>query len=122
MKITARASGNCTILELDGRLIMGSDTMELRHAVREAARNNPQRIILNLAKVTYADSCGIGELVSSYSHIKGLGGNLVLTDLPGRVRNLLVIAKLVPIFEICDSEQAAIADSQENVLPCGMCG
>lgn len=122
MKITTRASGNYTILEVDGRLIMGPDTMDLRHAVREAARINPQRIILNLAKVTYADSCGIGELVSSYSHIKGLGGNLVLTDLPGRVRNLLVIAKLAPIFEICDSEQAAIADSRQNKTLRQMCG
>ncbi len=113
MKITARASGNCTILDLYGQLVVGADTRELRDAVREAAGNHPQKIVLNLAKVTYVDSCGIGELVCSFSHVGKLGGKLVLMHLPKRVKTLLAIAKLAPIFEIFDSEQAAIADSQK---------
>ena len=122
MKITARESGKCKILELDGRLILGPDTTELRNAVHEAAINNPQKIILNLAQVTYADSCGIGELVRNYTQVRNLGGSLVLTNLPERVRKLLTIAKLAPIFEIFSNEEEAIADSQENVMLRQMCG
>ena len=51
MQITARTSGNYTILKLDGRLVLGGALMELRNAVRDAARKHPSRIILNLANV-----------------------------------------------------------------------
>ncbi len=122
MKITTRFSGNCAILELDGRLIYGPDAKELGNAVREVTKNNPRKVILNLSKVTYADSCGIGELVSAYMHVKSLGAKLALTSLPQRVRNLLHIAKLDPIFEIFDDEQAVFADSQEAILLQRMCG
>jgi anti-anti-sigma factor len=122
MDIIARTSGDCTILELSGRLIVGQDAKDLRNAVREAAKINPQKIILNLANVTYVDSCGIGELVGNYSHVRSLGGNLVLMDPPERVRRLLAIAQLTPIFEIVDGKQAAGVDSMEHVLLRRMCG
>jgi len=101
--------------------VLGTDTIELRDAVRDAARDNPHKIILNLAKVTYVDSCGIGELISNFTHVRSLGGRLALTDLPEKVRILLDIAKLLPIFEILDSEPAAAEDSQESALLPQMC-
>ncbi len=122
MRITTRTSGDCTILELEGRLIYGPDARELGTTVREVTRNSPRKVILNLRKVTYADSCGIGELVSVYIHVKNLGSKLALTDLPDRVNKLLFIAKLRPLFEIFDNEEAAIAGSQESILLRRMCG
>ena len=122
MQITTRASGNCTVLELAGRLVMGNDTNELRDAVREATRAKPQKVILNLSKVTYCDSCGIGELISDFTHVTSLGGRLVLTDLPERVRTLLAIARLEPLFEICVSEQEAVANSRQNSYLRQKCG
>ncbi len=122
MKITTRASGNCTILELDGKLVLGPETMELRNAVREAAKNNSRKIVLNLRKVTYIDSCGLGELVSSYSHVRSQGGNLVLLDPPDRIMSLLILTKLETVFEIFKDEQSAIADSKQNKTQRQMCG
>ena len=115
MQITVRIIGNCTILELNGRLVLGTDLIDLRNAVRDAARDNPSKIILNLARVTYVDSCGIGELISTLTHLKNSGGNLVLTDLPKRVRTLLDTAKLIPVFEVSDSEQAALTNLKQQV-------
>ncbi len=114
MQITTRTGCNCTVLELNGRLVLGEDQIELRNAVRDAAAQHSSKIILNLSKVTYADSCGIGELVSAFTHLKSLGGCLVLTDLPKRVRILLDRAKLTTVFEISDSEQAAMANSMQE--------
>ena len=110
MQITARTSGNCTVLELSGKLVLGKDQIELRNAVRNATEKNPSKIILNLAKVTYVDSCGIGELVNTYTHLKNLGANLALTDLPRKVRILLDIARLTPIFGISNGEPEANAN------------
>ena len=121
MQITARTNGDGTILELNGKLVFGGDLIELRDAVRDATGKQPNKIILNLANVTYVDSCGIGELVSTFKHIKNQGGRLVLMNLPERVKILLDAAKLTPIFELSDGKQAAIVDPGRQVLQRRLC-
>jgi anti-sigma B factor antagonist len=115
MQITARTTGDHTVLELNGRFILGADLLELRNAVFDAAGRHPTKILLNLADVTYADSCGIGELVNMYKHVQSRGGRLVLTNLPRRIRILLDIAKLMPVFEVSDGEQASTTNTSQPV-------
>jgi anti-anti-sigma factor len=115
MQITARTSGNYTVLELDGKLVVGTDLLELRNAVHDATGKHPTKIILNLANVSYADSCGIGELVNTFKHVSNLGGRLILTNLPRRVRILLETAQLMKVFEVSDSEQATIVNPTQRV-------
>jgi anti-sigma B factor antagonist len=113
MNITVRAIDDCTVLDLDGKLVLGPATMELRNAVRDVAKSNPRKIVLNLRRLTYIDSCGLGELASSYSHVKGQGGNLVLLDPPDKIMSPLILVKLETIFEIFKDEQSAIAVSKQ---------
>jgi len=115
MQITAKKWSNCTVLDLNGRLVIGVDLVELRNAVHEATGNNPMKIILNLANVTYVDVCGIDELVNTLKYIKHQGGRLLLTNLPRRVRILLDTAQLTKAFEVPNSEQSAITNFQPQV-------
>ena len=64
---------------------------------------------LNLAGVSYIDSSGLGELVSSYTAVKNAGGELKLVNLTSKVRDLLVITKLLTVFDVKDDEAAAVA-------------
>ena len=110
MNITTRSIGNCRVLDLNGRIVLGADTEAVRNAVREAVKDNPKKIVLNLCNVSYVDSCGIGELVSSYTHVRSQGGNLVLLNLTKKIRELLVISKLITVFETFENEKLAVAD------------
>lgn len=116
MKVAVRNIANCTVLELSGRLVLGAEAMELRNALREVTWNNPRNVILNLAGVSCIDSCGIGELVSSYSHVTSRGRSMVLTNVPRAVRNRMKTSRPPALFEIFDSERAAIAKATETVL------
>ena len=89
MKITKRLIGDCAILELVGKLVIGPGTKVLREAIDEAARSMPRKIVLDLGKLTYLDSCGLGQMVGSLAHIQGLGGNLVLLQPPDKVMSLM---------------------------------
>jgi len=122
MNISIRCNSNCTILDLDGKLVFGPATMLLRNTVRDAAQNKPRKIVLNMRKVSYIDSNGIDELISSFTHVRNQDGKLVLLDLPGRIRSLLVMYRLNKVFDIFDDEQSAIADSRENLLEQRMAG
>jgi len=121
VQITTRTNGNGTVLELNGRLMWGASLAELHNAVRDAALRHPSKIILNLANVTDADFGSIGELIKAYKHVKNQGGRLELMNLPDRVRILLDVAKLSPIFELSDGKQAVIVPAEQQLLQRQLC-
>ena len=65
-------------------------------------------ILLNLGDVSYIDSSGLGELVSSYSTASSQGANVKLLNLQKKVQDLLQITKLYTVFEVATSEADAI--------------
>jgi anti-sigma B factor antagonist len=67
-----------------------------------------KKILLNLGKVDYIDSSGIGVLVSGFSTVRGQGGELNLVNLSKRIRDLLHITKLYSLFDVKDDEAAAV--------------
>jgi anti-sigma B factor antagonist len=69
---------------------------------------NQNKILLNLADVTYIDSSGIGELVSAFTTVTNTGGQLKLLHLNKRVKDLLQITKLYTVFEVKEDEADAI--------------
>ncbi len=109
MKYNTRHAGGVTIVDLSGRITMGEGSGTLRDAVREILSSGSKKILLNLADVNYIDSAGLGELVSAYTAVKNAGGELKLLKLTKKVRDLLVITKLVTVFDVQDDESAAIA-------------
>jgi anti-sigma B factor antagonist len=108
MKIETRTVGDVHILDCSGKITLGEGTMAIRNTVREALKNGGKKIVLNLADVNYIDSSGIGELVSSYTTVTNSGGKLVLLHLTKKIHELLAITKLLTVFQVFDSESAAI--------------
>jgi len=109
MNITKRKVGNCIILDCSGKITLGPETMTVRNTVRDACQEGIKKIILNLGEVNYIDSSGIGELVSSFTHVSNTGSKLVLLNLTKRIRELLVITKLITVFEVFEDEKQALA-------------
>ncbi len=109
LEIKERSVGDVVILELHGRITIGEGSVQLRDAVSQLLSGNRQHIILNLEDVSYVDSSGIGELVSRYTTTKNQGGQLKLLKLPKKIKDLLMITKLLTVFEIYEDEEAAMA-------------
>ncbi len=112
LEIRERSAGEIVILEMAGKVTIGEGSVQLREAVSRLREANRNKIILNLAGVTYVDSSGIGELVSSYTTTKSSGGRLKLLNLPKKIKDLLMITKLLTVFEIYEDEQAALDSFQ----------
>ena len=71
-----------------------------------------QRQGINLSGVKYIDSTGIGELIANYTTVSRQGGQLKLLNLTDRVQNLLVITKLLTVFDSYDNEAEALKSFQ----------
>jgi anti-sigma B factor antagonist len=98
-----------TILDISGKITLGAASAELRGVVTDALAKGSKKILLNLADVGYVDSAGLGELVSAYTTVKNAGGTLKLLNVTKKVSDLLVITKLVTVFETSENEADAVA-------------
>ena len=108
MTANIRRIEGVNIVDLSGRITIGEGTMVLKDAVRNLLQRNEKKILLNLADVSYIDSSGIGELVSSFTTVGNQGGKLKLLNLTKKVHDLLSITKLLTVFEVFDDEAKAI--------------
>jgi anti-sigma B factor antagonist len=82
---------------------------QFRKRVAVAIDAGARKLIVNLARVEYMDSSGLGELISCYTAMRRVSGQLKLLHLNRRLQHLLAITKLATLFEAFDSEPAAVA-------------
>ena len=108
LNISERTVGDVTILDMDGKITIGEGSVALRTAIRRLLEESKKKILLNLARVGYIDSSGIGELVSSYTAINKELGQLKLLNLTQKLQDLLTITKLLTVFDVYDNEQEAL--------------
>ena len=81
----------------------------MRDKVRSLMHQGRCHLLIDLAQVSYVDSAGLDELVSSYVTSNNAGGSLKLVRVTKRLQDLLTITKLVTVFDTDDTEAAALA-------------
>jgi len=109
MNITERSVGGVTVLDLEGKIVLGEGDETLAEKVREVVARGDRKVLLNLAGVPYVDSAGLGELVRCHTRLVRADGNIKLLGLTDRLQDLLQITKLVTVFQTFDSESEAVA-------------
>lgn len=108
MDISERSSGKATIVDLSGKLNLGEATQRLHDKVNSLIQQGQKNIVLNLRDVSAVDSGGLGELVRTLTTMQKHGGALKVANLPKRIEDLLVMTRLVTVFETFDDENAAV--------------
>ena len=108
MDITTRKVADVTIVDFKGRLAVGVSDSVLPKVVGEILNDGSKKILLNLGGVKNIDSSGIGELIANYTTVSRDGGQLKLLNLTDKIQNLLVITKLLTVFDSFDNETDAL--------------
>ena len=108
MKFNVRQNGDVTILDLSGKITIGSGEEALRNTVQEILNSGVKKVVINMSGVTMIDSSGIGELVSAYTTATNRGTKLKLAKLPDKVSDILTITQLITVFDVYDNEADAV--------------
>ncbi len=108
MQIEERIVDDVTILDLKGKMTLGEGDELLKDKVNSLVSQGHKKIVLNLEDVPYIDSAGLGEIVRTYTTVSRQGGKLKLLNVSKRVYDLLVITKLLTIFDSYESEEDAV--------------
>lgn len=109
LQLTNRKANGVTVVEASGRLTLGPATGELRDHVKQLLADGASGIVLNLSQVDYVDSSGLGTLVGLHSSATAKGARIKLASLSRLLRELMVVTKLLTVFDVYDNEADAIA-------------
>jgi anti-sigma B factor antagonist len=109
MTIAERIRADVTILDISGRITVQDGVAEFRAAVRQLLQRGRLQLLVNVDGVSYIDSTALGEIVRLYTTATQMGGALKLLHVHGRVRDLLLVAHLLRIFAVFDTEAEALA-------------
>lgn len=108
MKLTDRIENEIVILEPKGKIMGGPDASLLNDKIHEYIENNRNKVVVDLAKVEWMNSTGLGILISGYTRLRNHEGVLKLANVTDKIQSLLTITKLVTVFETFDSVDEAI--------------
>ena len=109
MKANLRDSGNVSIIELKGKITIGSGDVQLRDTITKILESGKHNILVDMKDVTAIDSSGIGELVGCYTTVTNKGGKFRLLHLPPKIQDVLTVTQLITVFDVYENETEAVA-------------
>ena len=108
LSIVERESGDITILELSGQILLDDGDLAIRQRVHDLADRGRVKLVVNLGAVTYIDSAGVGMLAGKLKTLRERGGDLKQLNLTSRGQRLFGMMKLHLMFETFDDEAMAV--------------
>ncbi len=123
MGVVVRMEGDVSIVEMSGEFTLGKGVsrpldlhghrlQDLGHTLSELLGAGRHRIVLDMHKVRFVDSAGLGELVAWKKRMMEVGGDVRLLRPRDRVRELFVLTTLASVFQIFEDEAEAVASFQ----------
>src|ERR1035437_4151495 len=109
MKIKHTERYEAVVIELKGNVMGGDDTKEFNELLHKLIDEGKKNVIVDLSDVKFMNSSGIGMLISGLTTMKKAEGSMKLSGATDKIESLLVITKLITIFETFDDIEKAIA-------------
>ena len=92
--VTRHVDPDVTVVDFTGQLTLGNKLMEAEHTIRELIRQGSKKLVLDLTKLTFLDSAGVGVLAVCSGAMTKAGGRLLIAGASGRVKEVLQLTRL----------------------------
>lgn len=113
MALKEEMRAGVSVLEIKGKLMGGPETQEVHQRVKDLVANGVKKVIIDLGKVSWMNSTGLGTLMSSLTTMKNAQGDLKLARATEKVKSLFMITKLITIFDSYDTIDGALEAFKE---------
>lgn len=108
MKMKDDFRDGVAIISLEGKVIGGNDATMFHGKMHEYINNGFRKVIINLARVEWMSSVGMGMLITSLAAMKNNKGQLKIVNITDKINSLLTITRLMSVFDVHDSIDEAI--------------
>jgi len=109
-----RQVGSVSVVDVAGRITLGEECSLLRQSVRDLLSYGHNKILLNLANVSYMDSAGLGALVGISTTARKQHGEVKLVNLPEKLHDVMQLTRLYTVFDIMNDEAAAVRSFDQS--------
>jgi len=113
MAIKEEMKAGVSILEVKGKLMGGPETTEIHQRVKDLVANGVKKVVIDLGKVTWMNSTGLGALMSALTTVKNADGELKIARATDKVKSLFMVTKLITIFDSYESVEKALESFNE---------
>lgn len=110
MAIKEQIQGDVAVIELKGKLMGGPETSAIHEKVKNLVDDGIKKVVIDLGKVKWMNSTGLGALMGAMTTLRNHGGELKLANVTEKVQSLFMITKLITIFETYEGVDKAVAD------------
>ncbi len=107
MELNVRTESGVAVVDVEGEVDIHG-TPHLRDTLTELVKRASAKVVVNMARVNYIDSSGLGVLVGAMKEAGKTGGKLVLAGLTREVRTVFDLTRLARFFEIYDDAATAL--------------
>ena len=118
MPVSERQIGDVTIIDLSGKLSNSDESGHLKEKVSSVFFQGHKKVLINVKDLSYIDSSGLGELVACLATARRNNGEVKIANLGKRVQDLMIMTKLLNVFDVHDSEESALTSfATKDVTP-----
>lgn len=108
MKLSFKEIEDVMILSPKGKIMGGPDATQMHDQLHDFINQGKKKVVIDLAKVDWMNSTGLGILISGLTTMRNSGGELKLSKVTEKIQSLLTITKLITVFECYDSVEEAV--------------
>ena len=109
MQIKETIDGDVVVLALKGNLMGDPETTEFRDKIKSLVRDGFLKIVLDVAKVKWVNSSGLGALISALATVNNAGGDLRIANVTDKINSLFMITQLIKVFKSFETIERAVA-------------
>jgi anti-sigma B factor antagonist len=108
MKIKTTEKYEAVIIELKGNVMGGEDTKTFNEQLHKLIEEDKKNVVIDLSSVKFMNSSGLGMLIGGLTTLKKADGVLKLARVTDKIESLLIITKLITIFDSYDTVDEAV--------------
>lgn len=105
---------NCVVIELKGNVMGGPDAVNLNEKLHELIEEGKKNVVVNLSKVKFMNSSGLGMLIGGLTTMRKAGGDLRIANASDKIESLLMVTKLITVFKHFRSLDEAVASYEDK--------
>ena len=99
---------NCVVIEFKGNVMGGPDAVSLNEKLHELIEQDKTNVVVNLGKVKFMNSSGLGMMIGGLTTMRKAGGDLRISNASDKIESLLIVTKLITVFKHYKSVDEAV--------------
>ncbi len=114
MRLKTKSIEDVVVIEVSGNMMGGPDSQKFRELLHKLVKQGTKKVVVDVKKVKFLNSAGLGTLISGLTTMRNAGGDLKIANPTDKIESLLMITRLIKVFDTYNSVEEAIASFRKS--------